>query len=124
MDAAHDQPVPRPRGWDVLDAARRAWEWYGITCHVRTAHWKPAGIVGALDLPDRRHVEVIVDDASEDVWSTLGNWAAADEWIVRAVVPLPALGRAHEALRERGCELQGYWVQDDGRVAFGSVERA
>jgi len=59
------------------------------------------------------------------VWSTVEKWAAvAEEWVVRAVLPLSALGRAHEALRERGCELQGYWVQDDGRVAFGSIEIA
>lgn len=95
-------------GHAVLEAARKAWEWYGAACHVRMSNTFEAGIAGALDLPERRHVEVFVENVTEMVWSTLNDWVVSDEWMMRAVVPRHDLGRAHEALRERGCELQGY----------------
>jgi hypothetical protein len=111
-------------GWAVLDAARQAWEWHGLTCYVRPSDGEVAGIVGALDVPEQRHVEVFVEDVNDSLWSSIDRWQVSDAWVMRAVVPLPVLGQAHEALRERGCELQAYWVQDDGQVAFGSVQIA
>ncbi|MFC5731171.1 MULTISPECIES: hypothetical protein [Nocardioides] len=124
MNEMHYRSASSFGGRDALDAARQAWEWHGEICHVRTNESQTDGVVGALDLPDRRHVEVFVDSVDDDVLSTVEKWAVADEWVMRAVLPLAGLGRAHEALRERGCELQGYWVRDDGRVAFGHVEMA
>jgi hypothetical protein len=111
-------------GHAVLEAARKAWEWYGTACHVRMSDSVETGIAGALDLPERRHVEVFIASVSDIVWSKLNDWAVSDEWMLRAVVPRHDLGMAHEALRDRGCELQGYWKAADGVVQFGPVEIA
>lgn len=124
MDAQPDATDHLVEGHAVLEAARKAWEWYGAACHVRRSASPQAGIAGALDLPDRRHVEVFVESGTDIVWTTLNDWVVSDDWMLRAVVPRQDLGRAHEALRERGCEVQGYWKRPDGLVQFGSVEIA
>lgn len=124
MTQTQFQPKGQPHAWDVIEAARRAWEWQGVACHVRPSSGEFAGVVGALNLPDRRQVEVFVADVNEEVWSAVDHWPISQGWVMRAVVPLPTIGQAHEALRDHGCEVQGYWVQDNGKVAFGSVEIA
>lgn len=109
---------------NVLEAARFAWEWHGVPCYVRVNQAGSPGVVGALDLPDRRHVELFIEDEGSITWETVSEWVTSDQWSVRAVVPRAALGHAHEVLREHGCELQSYWLQPDGRVEFGAIEIA
>lgn len=119
-----EAPSRLTEGHPVLEAARTAWEWYGVACHVRRSDSVEADIAGAVDVPERRRVEVFFERVTDDVWSALNDWVVSDEWALRAVVPRQDLGRAHEALRERRCELQSYWKGSDGLVRFGSVEIA
>ena len=113
-----------PTSWPVVDAARRAWELHDTRCHFVSDEPKVDGILGAINLPERNHIEVFIEEASDRVWRALGEWPRNENWLIRVVVPLPALGSAHEALRDHGCEVQGYWMSDDGAVVFGSVEIA
>ncbi len=112
----------------VLAAARAAWDWHGFECEVAT---KPAGysdsVVGTVGLPSLRRVEVVVVDtaeSSDSPWRALRDWPLADSWRLCAVVPLAAMGQAHEQLRDVSCELQPWWSMRDGSIAFGGVERA
>jgi len=111
----------------VLAAAAAAWDWHGIKCEVAT---KPSGysdsVVGTVGLPSLRRVEVVLATAgpSDSAWQAVRDWPLADSWRLCAVVPLAAMGRAHEALRDASCELQPWWNQGDGSIAFGGVERA
>ena len=113
-----------PTSWTVVDAARRAWELHDTRCHFVSDEPRVDGILGAINLPDLHHVEVFIEEASDQVWRALGEWPRSEDWLIRVVVPLPALGGAHEALRDHGCEVQGYWMSDDGGVVFGPVELA
>lgn len=124
-----------PRDWTpaeqletVVAAAAAAWDWHGYECEVAT---EPSGhsdaAVGAVGLPSLRRVEVVVADNAETgdlAWQTLRDWPLADSWRLCAVVPLAAMGRAHEVLRDMSCELQPWWRLRDGSIAFGGVERA
>lgn len=112
----------------VLAAAAAAWDWHGLDCEVAT---EPAGrsdaVVGTVGLPSLRRVEVVVADSAETAdiaWQTLRDWPLAESWRLCAVVPLAAMGRAHEVLRDMRCELQPWWRMGDGSIAFGGVERA
>jgi len=112
----------------VLAAATAAWGWHGFECEVAT---KPAGqsdsVVGTVGLPSLRRVEVVVVDtveSSDSPWLALRDWPLAGSWRLCAVVPLAAMGHAHEVLRDVSCELQPWWSMRDGSIAFGGVERA
>lgn len=130
-----DSRSSRTQGWSyagqlesVLAAATAAWDWHGFECAVATM---PAGhsdsVVGTVGLPSLRRVEVVVVDnvdSPDSPWQALRDWPLADSWRFCAVVPLAAMGRAHEVLRDMNCELQPWWSMRDGSIAFGGVERA
>lgn len=108
----------------VLSAAGAAWAWLGADCNINPTG-STEGIIGTVGLPALGRLEVMVDDAHTDsAWKALRDWEVDESWRVCAVVPLAAMGRAHDALRDLRCDLQPWWVQDDGTVAFGSVELA
>ena len=108
----------------VLSAAGAAWAWLGTECTIHPTS-STDGIIGTVGLPDLWRLEVMVDDLQTDsAWDALRHWELDESWRLCAVVPLAAMGRAHDALRHLGCDLQPWWVQDDGTVAFGSVELA
>ena len=109
----------------VLEAAMTAWTWAGADCHLDRGELAQ-GIVGMVKLPDIGRVEVVLDtDCADSAWAMLRRWKSASESLrLCAVVPLAAMGQAHEALRDLRCDLQPWWVQGDGVVVFGSVERA
>lgn len=119
-----DFELARPGGRSALATARRAWEWHGFECSVVETTDSP-GIAGVLAVPGHRYSEVVVEQADDLVWEALAEWSErSGQWRMRAIVPLPALGVAHEVLRDHDCELQGYWFDEVGRAVFGSVERA
>ena len=108
----------------VLQAARAAWEWAGTHCYLE-AQTEHDGILGSLGVPERRRIEVVVSGTpSESVWSTLGDWRLAATWRLCALVPLAAMGQAHEHLRGFDYDLQAWWMREDGTVAFGAIEIA
>lgn len=108
----------------VLSAAGAAWAWLGTECTIRSTS-STDGIIGTVGLPDLWRLEVMVDDSrTESAWDALRAWKLDESWRLCAVVPLAAMGRAHDVLRDLRCDLQPWWVQDDGTVAFGSVELA
>lgn len=112
----------------VLAAAVAAWDWHGVDFEVETADaGSTETVAGVVGLPALRRVEVVVaDDAhpNDDAWQTLRDWPLAESWRLCAVVPLAAMGRAHEVLRDVSCELQPWWRLKDGSIVFGGVERA
>lgn len=108
----------------VLSAAQAAWTWLGTDCTIHPTG-DASGIIGTVGLPALWRLEVMVDDRSTDLaWAALREWELDESWRLCAVIPLAATGRAHDALRDLRCDLQPWWVQDDGTVAFGSVELA
>jgi len=108
----------------VLSAAGAAWAWLGAECTINPSS-STDGIIGTVGLPNLWRFEIMVDDLQTDsAWDALRDWKLDESWRLCAVVPLAAMGRAHDALRDLRCDLQPWWVQDDGTVAFGSVELA
>lgn len=107
-----------------MSAAQSAWTWLGTDCTIHPSG-TTSGIIGTVGLPGLWRLEVLVDDTStESAWAALRELEIPESWRLCAVVPLAAMGRAHEVLRDLRCDLQPWWVQDDGSVAFGSVELA
>lgn len=118
---------PSASGYDaVLTAALAAWKWHGTEYVVRDDEWaEQTGVLGAVDIPELRRVEIVLQtDFAESVWDALTVLDVDPLWHVCAVVPLSAMGKAHEALRDTGCDIQPWWTASDGSVAFGSVELA
>jgi hypothetical protein len=114
----------RDAALDVVDAARAAWQWAGSPSEVLVLDEVP-GVIAALAIPKRRCIEFYVGrDHDGTTWSEVLRWTAREAAQVCSVVPLSSLGRAHEALRGSNSYLQAWWLDVDGRIAFGAMERA
>lgn len=109
----------------VIQATVRAWDLAGHLCRVQVHDPERKGVLGSVHVPEARRLEVVVDSSPGDsVWDALAKLHPGESWQLCALVPQSALGRAHERLRDYGFELQGWWVQDNGEIVFGGVERA
>lgn len=80
-------------------------------------------IMAAVVLPKLGRIECILDDQA-DMRHAGEQFRALllRGWSVNALLPMHALGAAHQALRGLRIHLQGWWTQDDERLHFTSPE--
>jgi hypothetical protein len=123
-------PMPQPAD-RVTAAAQESWRGLGETSQV--VAWsliasalgiEPGEVIKtAIMLPQLMRIECVLDDqadmrrAAEQIRALLLRG-----WTVNALLPLPALGSAHQALRGLSIQLQGWWTSDDDRLHFTSPE--
>jgi hypothetical protein len=123
-------PVP-PQGGRVAAAAQESWRVLGETSQV--VDWtviasalkiEPGEVIkAAVVLPQLMRIECVLDDRPD--MRRAGEQLSAlllRGWTVSALLPLPAMGSAHQALRGLGIHLQGWWTSDDDRLRFTSPE--
>lgn len=108
---------------DVVAAARAAWVVCGEEVEVETVHVNGHACMASVAAKSARRIEFVVEDDDPDVWDLLMGLSPQESWQLCALVRLPLLGVAHERLRKGGYELQGWWP-GEGRVQFGSIEKA
>jgi hypothetical protein len=116
---------------DVAAAAQEYWRIAGERAEV--VEWKVlAGILGldhgaaisaAVLIPKTMQIECVfaVDTQLADAWPELAALISLG-WRVQVLLPLSALGAAHEALRGLDILLQGWWTAQGRGLRFTSPE--
>ena len=115
----------------IADAARESWRVVGHRADV--LKWDDAaGQLGAavgapirftVVVPKMKQIECVLDANAElpDARPALSALRSGG-WIVRAILPVASMGRAHEALRGLDISLQGWWCTEERALRFTSPE--
>jgi hypothetical protein len=125
-------PVPVPPSEAGVAAAAQE-NWRGLGQASQIVDWivvasalgiEPGDTIkAAIVLPQLGRIECVLDDqvdmrrASDQLSALLRRG-----WSVSALLPVHALGTAHQALRGLSIQLQGWWAPEDKRLRFTSPE--
>lgn len=120
-----------PQRLAVADAALESWRVAGHSAQV--LKWSDvaeqlgvgaaAPISVTVVVPQAMHIECVLEDTAplSEVRSALSA-LRTDGWAVRALLPVSAMGQAHEALRGLDIGLQGWWCSEGRSLRFASPE--
>jgi hypothetical protein len=115
----------------VVEAVCNSWRVHGEQSAVHA--WSDmASVLGrgpddaiksVVVVPRVRRVECVLDPNTK-IESAVDDVAAlvAAGWAVSALLPVSAMGVAHEAFRGLTIELQGWWESAPGEVRFTALE--
>lgn len=119
--APKDVAAAAQEHWRVAGERAEVVDWDVVASTLGLSHG--AAISAAVLIPKIMQIECVLDVDAElaDAWSDL--YALVTQgWRVQALLPLSALGAAHEALRGLDILLQGCWTAQDGGLRFTSPE--
>jgi hypothetical protein len=107
--------------WRVAGEIAEVVDWDVVANSLGLAHG--AAISAAVLIPKIMQIECVLDTDTEltDAWADLSA-LVSQGWRVQALLPLPALGAAHEALRGLDILLQGWWIAQGRGLRFTSPE--
>jgi hypothetical protein len=119
--APKDVAAAAQEHWRVAGEIAEVVEWERVADTLGLA--QGAAIGAAVFIPKILQIECVLDAGPElaNAWSDLSALVTRG-WQVQALMPLAALGAAHEALRGLDILLQGWWTAQDGELRFTSPE--